>query len=682
MATPRNETTKSGQRSQQILLPHALVLIDAFCDTDAEVIETERTKNSYIFGDASVPWSIQWGHLDEFLQATGSGNGSSAQHVASVLSNTSSSNGPYRPEWLNSIDMRRRFEAFKSRARVLADRHKVVFYWNLDKAHMAVWLASYIEADSAARAAMATPFGCVESSDALFAFCGIRPGEMHGVNTTALSRLETLWWQPPLAPLSPSKAPDGIPKGVEVHSFMYKSFQFATPTPQQYKELTLSAEETYKSAMSVRYSQLDALADAGTGPVDHVLIPASGIYDLMNFKSRIKEARINLAQAEGAAIQPGVILTMNRPRLNQEVAAQTGVDALLDDDTRLDNMLHDLGTEQRFTYEQWSMRFRDMLRLQNPDWNRRPEGQKTSTDRTRLTFGRPARFENMLPLPEGFQATHVVEPKVLANLAVMEQQYRERVAVHFDLLAPQALSAHLAGNKKPGGGGPASLFENIYKPNPETPADHHLQHVIQNERNWVSAFFSHFYSTAFQALDMQALDGLINNMQHTVTMMREAKLAARALETALQEQPESSESEERNAALVALDKLKSTTSTNAGTKATRRKMRFTVRRIRELFEYLQTRPDAVARLEFQPGMTQRNARQLECLMSFVDRGMVDAKDVQPYFNQVFPNIKLHDPPAPDTAAPPSSAPAKKRSATPAATSNRERPLKRARTDED
>jgi hypothetical protein len=146
------------------------------------------------------------------------------------------------------------------------------------------------------------------------------------------------------------------------------------------------------------------------------------------------------------------------------------------------------------------------------------------------------------------------------------------------------------------------------------------------------------------ALDLRMLEDIYNSLHTQRINMKEAKLAARALEAALTKEMQLVDQPD------VMTKFKEVVAV-AKTKGARKAVRQSIVYYRNLIDRLRARPDATARLVFQPGMTERSARQCQILLeAFYDRGLIDAKQIVPFAQAVFgKELKLNttDPVSPE-----------------------------------
>lgn len=624
----KTEGERLRERIQSIVLPHALIYACAAADRDAEFLKVERFLDTQTFDASDVPHYIEWGPEDD-IEASADGLGTS------VL---------YRPEMFNCDDMRRKERVFFYRARVLARRLGFVGVWCLDDEEMINFIVAYLLADASKREAIPAPFGVIEPTTGLFLNCFLEPSELAGAGARVpITRLEVEWCPPGHEPSESARRRVGnrcTPPGVKV--WVYTDSQLA----YRYPEAGFLAQVTRAVADAQCPAPVITLANKRVGvPRSGVrsglglpfVLPSSPLFDVLAERERLQEAIGNRQQVEGLTIQPHII--MNTPGVKPPAGwrenTTPGDNAM---GLGMDAVMHEMNTVQTYTRQEWRRREEELKRLIRPPALYGPGGTEVpSSQAQRMRHGRPHPHETTLDVPEGLALAHVHKPELFTDVDKMQEDYRRSVAEALGVgLAVMQLFSNGGRMQGSGGGKGGGGLEDLFAPSYASDAERQLQHVIQTERNWMSSFFAVLYAKMMHSVDMRMLGEIHDGLRVQKLQMREAKLAARAIEAALTKEKELYDDKK----FVALF---STKLAQARTKRERRRLKHHISYYRALIDKLRVCPDAIARLVFQPGTTDHSARQCKVLLQeFYDRGLVDAAQLVPYARAVFgADLKLN-----------------------------------------
>jgi hypothetical protein len=346
-------------------------------------------------------------------------------------------------------------------------------------------------------------------------------------------------------------------------------------------------------------------------------------------------------------IQPNVLVNVERTRLNKEdLQLLSGDDMAVTENTTM-ALLSNLSQQQLYSAEEWQERMEDLDQSIHPH-GLYPDNAPSSSQYTRLLYGRPHPLENIHRFTEGVKVAHVHKPMTLVDVAALSEEYKQAVAESCGLSL--ALVQQFTG----GGGRErerADNFGSMYASPHETPAERHLSHIIQTERNWITEFFDNVYTNMMHALDMRELQNIHDHLHEVRLNMKDAKLAARALETLL--------AREINGSLAGAAEKYVQAKETAGTKEERKEVRIKIAHFRELLNRLRVRHDTLARIVFQPGTTKRTAQLLQILLTtFYPLGLVTAKTIERFAKPVFgDDFELEENPEPPLLAVPGLSPA-------------------------
>ncbi len=626
MASSKKRPTPQEQIDARTLAavdPYAHELLHAFADADGEVQKIEALIDTLTYDSSDVPWYIEWGPLEELM-----------------LKNKEP-NQPYKPPLLNSIDFRRKLRAFLVRARRIARRVHFCAYWCYDEDYMTNWLKEYLMADAYAKSRMPAPFGVIEPSTALFFECQLAASELAGAGARVpSSRLEVEWY-PPQAAQQRKEGQEGeiAPRGVKTCVFTDLQLNLIYP-----ERAVTQAYMTDAKKAGIAAPVLDRVRERlGDAPQIPFVLPNSPIFDTMRFKAQLDEAVRNRQQAEGVLIQPCILLTVEPMKLNNEALQRIPQEELAVTNNATEALINNYSQQQLYSEEEWEerqARFDEAIHPPGLYSNQAP----ASSQLHRVLFGRPHSMEVMHRFSPGMRLAHVHTPTTLIDVDVLDARYRQSVAEALGL-STDILKQISGGEVRAGGGhkGASDNFGSMFASQYETPAERHLQHVIQTERNWIVDFFDNVYTNMMNALDIQEIEAIHNNLHVQTINMREAKVAARVIETLLAR--EMTNGPEEKETLTKRVKVEQET---AGTKDERKRVKVKIKEYRALMEKLRTRHDAIAKIVFQPGTTKKTAQQLQILLdAFYDRGLVAPAEILKFAKPVFgEDIKIERDPQP------------------------------------
>jgi hypothetical protein len=635
----RTERDELDDRIVSVFHPHALILAKELADNDAEFIKVENYLDTVTFDSSDVPHYVEWGPLDD-LEAEANGEPMT----------------PLKPEIFNCDDFRKKTRTVLSRGRVLDRRGFPVGCWCLDEPRMANWLKAYLMADPSEKANLPAPFGIIEPSAGLFFNCRLKASDLAGAGSyVPVTRIE-VEWAPPLTTHERNQgrtATDtrSVPPGVK--TFVYSS----TQTHYRYPAATVSAgyimkvhKEHFGAPVMDQIRERFG-ASAGSRSLSGVpfVLPRSGLFDLIEQRADLGEALHNRKQAEGLGIQGHILLSVQTMKPTKEARENLTADDRAQG-IELEALMQELQETQRYTYDEWEHRHSEMERAIHPVsvFGSGAGDIIPSSQVTRLQYGRPHPFELMERLPEGYSVAHAQGPQLFADVDKLREDYRRDVAETLGL--GLAVLQQFTNGGRGGKGAAASAngganFSSIFMPSQESDTERHLQHIIQTERNWMVGFFNFLYAKMMNSLDIELLEQIHSSLHNRRVDMREAKLAARVIEHAIAGEMQltgASHLETDTQIMAKYDDSKA----RAGDKEDRKGVRKRIQYYRTLIDRLRVRSDAAARLVFQPGTTDRSARQLQVLLeAFFDRGLIEPAQLEPFVQPVFgAGLKLNKEP--------------------------------------
>jgi len=634
MATGGNSKFATGVVS--IVHPWSMAYANSMADNDQEILKIERYLDTLTFDASDVPHFFEWGPLDEIMaDRAGLRRGDNPDLL--------------RPEMYNNPDYMRKARAILYRARVLARRWGFVGMWFFDKQRMANWVVAYLLAAAHERVDIDLPYGVIEPSSGLFVNCRLAAAELAGAGARVpLTRLE-VEFQPPPRPGEPApKAPRDIgnrvcPPGVEVFVYADAQLQYRSPSVGQLETMVNAMQEGEMHA-DVFHHATARLGPLGASRSAPFVLPSTGLFDLLTQRRLLDAAIRRREMVEGTNAQPLVVIS------TQAVKITPDMERSIDQEARamgaeMGSLLHHHSMRQTYTQDQWRAREAVMERLMNPatlDGVGGETGPKIPVSQMeRMRTHVPHPFENRITLPDGVELAHARVPALTLEVEVLKENYRRDVAevLGLGLAVLQAFNNGGRARSTGGGGGAAggsANFASIFNgQQQESDLQQHLHHVIQTERNWMTSFFAVLYAKMMGPLDMALVDKMGSELLEQSVNRREAKLAARAMETALEKELSLVDDP------VVMGKYREVVKT-AGTRIERRRLKNSILYYRSLLEKMRVATNTTARLVFQPAATDRVARQLQILLeAFVDRGIIDEPQLQPFVDDVFgPGLKL------------------------------------------
>jgi hypothetical protein len=614
---------KFVERVVSIVHPWSMVYANTMADNDPEILKVERYIDTLTFDASDVPHFIEWGPKEDLLAAN------EGQRREELL----------RPEIFNNPDWMRKLRPILSRARILARRFGFVGMWVLDEERITNWLVAYLKADAHARTQIELPFGVVEPTAGLFVNCRLAASELAGAGVRVpMSRLEVEYRPPPIpgeaAPKPVKDAGNKVaPPGVNVYVYTDVHLQYRTPNDAQVR-LMVSAIQQGGLHADVMHHVTARLGPDGASRAAPYVLPSTGLFELLTQRRLLDAAVRRREMVEGTNAQGLLIVHEQAVKLTPDAERRLSQMARAMN-TEVEAMLDDHSTRQMYTHEQWLLRQEIMNRMINPLGTGRSDELPVS-QLERLRAGAPHPVENRVTLTDGIQLAHLKDPALTVDVEALKENYRRDVAETLGLGLAILQQFNNGGRARPAGGEATANFASIFNAQQqESDLERHLMHVVQTERNWMVSFFSVLYARMMGSLDMALVDQMNVQLHVQRANMREAKLAARAMEAALAREMSLVDDEQ------VMTKYKQAV-TAGGTKQERRRLKTRIVEYRNLAEKMRVATDSAARLVFQPASTDRMARQLQILLeAFVDRGIVDEPQLQPFVDQVFgPGIKL------------------------------------------
>lgn len=369
------------------------------------------------------------------------------------------------------------------------------------------------------------------------------------------------------------------------------------------------------------------------------LLPTTPLFELLEEKQLLKDATQRRKRVDGTTEQPFAIVTTQAVKLTPDMERRVNQNARALG-AELDVMMAEVHQRQTYTQEQWETRQRALKRMREPARLVGPgaEYELPVSQRERLRNGAPHAMENTVDLPDGVNLAHFHTPMMTVDVEVLKENYRRNVAEALGLGLAVMQQFTNGGGRAAGAGQNsattnfAAIFDGQQR---VSDTERHLQHVIQTERNWMTTFFSVLYTRIMGSLDMELLDHMNERLRVQQINMREAKLAARAMEQALAREMSLVDDE-------GVMKAYKATLAASRTKAERRRLKASIVYYRELAEKMRVSSGAAARLVFQPASSDRMARQLQILLeAFYMNGLIEPKVMQPFADAVFgPGIPL------------------------------------------
>jgi hypothetical protein len=618
---------KFVERVVSIVHPWSMIYANTMADNDPEILKVERYIDTLTFDASDVPHFIEWGPKEDLLAAN------EGQRREELL----------RPEIFNNPDWMRKLRPILSRARVLARRFGFVGMWVLDEERITNWLVAYLKADAHARTQIELPFGVVEPTAGLFVNCRLAASELAGAGMRVpMARLEVEYRPPPIpGEAAPKPAKDAgnkvAPPGVNVYVYTDVHLQYRTPSDGQVRTMVNAIQQGGLHA-DVMHHVTARLGPDGASRAAPYVLPSTGLFELLTQRRLLDAALRRREMVEGTNAQGLLIVHEQAVKLTPDAERRLSQQARAMG-TEVEAMLGEHSMRQVYTHEEWLRRQEILNRMINPLGMGGGTDELPVSQLERLRAGAPHPVENRVTLTDGIQLAHLKEPALTVDVEVLKENYRRDVAETLGLGLAILQQFNNGGRARPAGGAGGATtanFASIFNAQQqESDLERHLMHVVQTERNWMASFFSVLYARMMGPLDMALVDHMNAQLHAQRANMREAKLAARAMEAALAREMSLVDDEQ------VMSKYKQAVAAG-GTKQERRRLKTRIVEYRNMAEKMRVATDSAARLVFQPASTDRMARQLQILLeAFWMNGLIDEKPLAPFVKAVFgPTIPL------------------------------------------
>lgn len=603
------------------LFPYAMIMVEELAGRSSILKQMEERVASMVFDSSDTPWFITVDvdkpaaakavkRLNQRLPVTeGKGGGEGEGEGAS-----SKTNEPFYPDIFNCPEFRQALRRFLERARNLIRRYGFCAFWVLKAAALARWWQEYITADAARRAELGLPFGVVEVDQAIFTFEEPEKrdawlGPMHRV-----IRVRPLY------------ASD---KDYDYH--VYDQDAAFIPTPATMWQAGTSSD--------IHPSRLDVVQQGVGDGLRLSVIPTSEFYDLVDMHQLLQETRLNHLFAESQAAQTLIVAHTKPINLKDTGIQNTPESRQFHASTVMDERINQAEETRMYTLAQ-AKKHLDWLQMRIAGNEMTGDTGPQIVKARRRALMRPSPVDEMIELNEDMQLAHVSRPTAILRLDEVELNFRRAVASAMKL--PFSMTEGSAASN--GGLKDEAHFFNGAR-SVESVEEKQLAATVLRERAFYMTFFEHVYAVTFGDVDMRELQRAQDTYEKMLSEMKTAKRLGEQLGRELAGMHDASETAreaKRREAEEAIERARS--------KTERQTVRVSLRRVRSLIQQMHRRGGGFARLTFQPGMTRDAINQLTGLLAIFDRGVLSAKTLEPYVQDVFgAGAKLREPPAPTAA---------------------------------
>jgi hypothetical protein len=589
------------------ILPYAMMMVQDLAARNSVIKQMEERVASYVFDSSDTPWFVRFdtekGSADEpATRATTRGAGAGGL--------TQQKNAFY-PDIFNGPEYRLALRRFMETARNIVRRFGFCAYYVLKPGAVARWWKEYMTAGPARRTLLGLPMGIIEPDQAIFT---IEPPEKDT-------------WMGPLRRVLRVTALGAGDKDYIYHVFDQDATFVATPESMW----NASAARQHHPARThlMQHGIGDGLA--------YSAIPSSEFYDLVDMMQHLQETRQNHLFAESQVAQTLIIVQAKPPNLRDTGPQNIPTSRLFEPTTVLEERLNQVAEVRTWTLTQAKEHLDQLQARLGGRGGDMEDAPKIVKDR-RAALGRPSPVEEMIELSEDMQLAHVSRPTAILRLDEVELNFRRAVASALKL--PFSMTE---GSAASNGGLKDEAHSFNGARSVESLEEKQLAATVLRERAFYSTFFEHVYAVTFGDIDMRELQNAQDMYESMLAEMKQGKRLGEQLGRELagmHDAAQEAKDEKQRAAEAAAQV--------ASSKEDRQRVRVSLRRVRDLVERMHCRGSGFAQLVFQPGMTRDAINQLTGLLAIFDRGVLSAKTLEPFVQDVFgPGAVLREPPAPD-----------------------------------